>query len=153
MRTCVHGHECECKELDGKTRPLTWYCPALKKKMNKPWTDLCRKRGGGHYELWKYGTHEPSPKAVPLGPGPGTELLKMLDKPVKILGFLLRINMNGCGCAACARQMNAWGVAGCRERLDEITDHLQATAKRTKMPFNRPAAKALIEMAIRRAEK
>jgi hypothetical protein len=92
--------------------------------------------------------------------GPGTELLKMLNPPkmlkapLKLLGFVLRVKNIECAgsCIAYARKMNAWGVAGCRERIEEIADHLEAQAKKLTMPFNRRVAKVLVRLAIRRAE-
>ena len=87
--------------------------------------------------------------------GPGTELHKKLKRPLKVLGFLWRVPIDtGCGgCARYARKMNAWGCAGCRERIDKIADHLRKQAKKQDLPFNRPIAKLLIYRAIRRAEK
>ena len=85
--------------------------------------------------------------------GPGTELLKLLDKPIKILGFLFRIDLSKCDCRRYARQMDEWGVVGCRRRILEIVDHLQRQAKRQRMLFNRRVARILIRRAIRRAEK
>lgn len=54
----------------------------------------------------------------PLDKGPGTELKNLLSK--------LNINPGpSCDCNARARQMDQWGVQGCRERLDEIVGFLK----------------------------
>jgi hypothetical protein len=47
------------------------------------------------------------------GFGPGFELMAMF-------GELKIPEPPGCGCKSKARQMNRWGVAGCREHVDEI---------------------------------
>jgi hypothetical protein len=53
--------------------------------------------------------------------GPGRELLDLFAE----LGIKPR---KECGCKAYARQMNQWGVAGCRDRRGEIVAHLQSQA-------------------------
>lgn len=35
------------------------------------------------------------------------------------------MHSSGCGCDAFARQMDAWGVTGCRQRREEIVTHLR----------------------------
>lgn len=83
--------------------------------------------------------------------GPGTELHKLLSR--------LRIDTTeGCGCLSRIRQMDAWGVDGCRERLDEIAGWLVEEAGRRNWPASKwwatkQAAKVLVRWAIRRASK
>ena len=55
--------------------------------------------------------------------GPGEELRLLLRE----LGLRGR---SGCYCASLARGMNAWGVAGCRERRGEIVAHLRRAQAR-----------------------
>jgi len=96
----------------------------------------------------------PRPKKPP-ATGPGTELAKLLKMPLRVLGSLWRVNV-GSGCLTCydyAAEMNRWGVAGCRERLEEIVDRLQEEAKLLGLPFTRRGASFLVRLAIRRAEK
>lgn len=57
-----------------------------------------------------------------LGYGPGTELMKLLES----LGIKKKA---GCGCAAKAEEMDRWGVAGCRQRREEIAGWLRENAK------------------------
>jgi hypothetical protein len=57
----------------------------------------------------------------PARPGPGSHLKAILAK----------MGVPPCqSCAEYAAQMDGWGVAGCRERLEEIVAHLEAEAKR-----------------------
>ena len=51
--------------------------------------------------------------AVINGHGPGSQLWKLLES----LGVK---HTNSCSCISRAEQMNAWGVAGCRDHRDEI---------------------------------
>jgi len=55
--------------------------------------------------------------------GPGRELeqiFEQLEIPYK----------ESCGCAAYARQMDLWGVAGCFEHFDEIVERLRTNAEK-----------------------
>lgn len=53
--------------------------------------------------------------------GPGRKLEEMFQE--------LKIEyQEACGCAAYARQMDAWGVAGCRENFEEIVKRLRTNA-------------------------
>ena len=63
-----------------------------------------------------------------------------------------------CGCADKIAQMNAWGVVGCREHLNEIIGWLVAKAREDKWKLaNVPGAETLIRLmvtrAIRKAER
>lgn len=53
--------------------------------------------------------------------GPGTELLDL----IKRLGIQ---EVPGCGCGGLASTMNGWGIAGCRERREEIITVLRKNA-------------------------
>jgi hypothetical protein len=64
-------------------------------------------------------------KATAPTSGPGTELKALLGE----LGFSAR---SGCGCDDKARQMDAWGVAGCQARRTEILDWLRAEQAKRK---------------------
>ena len=64
-------------------------------------------------------TNKPTPKPPSLekklGSGPGTELSKLIPKALE---------HKGCGCKNFAKKMNRWGVDGCKQRFDQIVDHL-----------------------------
>src|SRR5688572_97818 len=64
-----------------------------------------------------------APGAEARGPGaaaggPGTELKRLLAE-------LFLVASPGCACNKKAMQMDAWGVAGCRERREEIVGWLR----------------------------
>lgn len=79
--------------------------------------------------------------------GSGTELKKLLSwwfEPD-----------TSCDCDTRAMQMNAWGVDGCRERLEQIVDWLlEAAAKRglPHGPLTRHVIRRLVRRAIHNAE-
>lgn len=94
---------------------------------------------------------------------PGTELKKLLA----MLGFTAK---SGCKCNSKARQMDTWGVAGCRAHEDEIVAWLREEQKKAgwlekagavrraaanAMTFLNPLdpAGSLVREAIRRAER
>lgn len=82
----------------------------------------------------------------------------------------LRVTMSCFGCASLERRMNAWGVAGCRERLATIVDELEGRLSKidlvTKiqgrlvaarhgygvLKSNRDVLTAIVNEAIRRGE-
>ncbi|KKK62536.1 hypothetical protein LCGC14_3003360 [marine sediment metagenome] len=106
-----------------------------------------------------------SPTPRPPQEGPGTELLKLLGAPVKVLRWVRWLRpvkewyrrrkktKKGCAgsCLAYARLMNAWGVDGCRARMDEIVDHLESQTAEEGIVFERRAARLMVRLAIRRA--
>ena len=82
--------------------------------------------------------------------GPGTELSKLLPK---------QLERAACSCKDYANKMNKWGVAGCKNRFDEIVEYL--VHKGNINPLlgwipsfaTRPVAKRLLTIAIDRAAK
>lgn len=84
-----------------------------------------------------------SPPEV-VGEGPGTELTKMLSWFAK--------DTPGCKCRDRANTMNIWGVQGCRNNIETILDWLEEAAKERSIPFIRPLARSLVNLAINRAE-
>lgn len=69
--------------------------------------------------------------------GPGTELKQLLVS----LGIT---EATGCGCAGHVRQMNTWGVEGCREHFAEIRQWLiESAAKTSWLDKARAAGNAL----------
>ncbi len=54
----------------------------------------------------------------PAAKGPGTEATLLLSS----LGIA---PLGGCTCKAFARQMDRWGVVGCREHMEEILTHFR----------------------------
>lgn len=70
----------------------------------------------------------------PLGEGPGTQLTQLFDSH----------KFPKCQqCERLARQMNAWGVSGCREHFEEIVMDILPRA-RTWLKANKPWAQALL---------
>ncbi|KKL23271.1 hypothetical protein LCGC14_2427090, partial [marine sediment metagenome] len=135
---CPYDQVSECHgPQDGS---LWWECPVHGARLTEAWTKLCL-RDLAYYTRWKDGPREAATARPTVQRGPGTELLKMLKTPVAVLKFLreareflLRRQNKKRGCAdSCityARKMDAWGVAGCRDRLEKIVDHLEAQASR-----------------------
>jgi hypothetical protein len=83
--------------------------------------------------------------------GPGTELTELL----KSYGIEEK---SGCSCRAVARQMDQWGVDGCRQQknLDWIVERVKENAKKYSWFLRLPAMITLplaISMAIERAAK
>ena len=78
--------------------------------------------------------------------GPGWHLAQALDA----LGFRETIE---CGCNSKATQMNRWGPAGCRERLEEITGWLREAAEQAGVTIVETAIRDLVVAAIDQAER
>lgn len=83
--------------------------------------------------------------------GPGTELRRL----VKECGLK---ELSGCGCASKARQMDRWGIGGCREHRAEIIGWLEQSAATASWGDALKVAAhgylsvgALVDEAIRRA--
>ena len=79
--------------------------------------------------------------------GPGTELAALL----KTIG--IDAKEKGCSCRSHARRMDNWGPEKCRQEIETILGWLQTEAKKRKLPFIKAAAKQVVLLAIRRAEK
>lgn len=82
--------------------------------------------------------------------GPGTELHRMLSRWFD--------TTDGCGCDMYACKMNLWGYAGCRERIEQITERLVGEATKRKLPMaTNPmcywVARKLATRAIDKAER
>lgn len=80
--------------------------------------------------------------------GPGTELKKLLS-------WWFEPNAS-CDCDTRAMQMNAWGVAGCRERSETIVDWLLSAASERGLPhgpLTRHVTRRLVKRAIHNAEQ
>jgi hypothetical protein len=83
--------------------------------------------------------------------GPGTELTELL----KSYGIAEK---SGCSCRAVARQMDQWGVDGCRQQknFDWIVERVKENAKKYSWFVRLPAMITLplvITIAIERARK
>ena len=82
--------------------------------------------------------------------GVGAELKKLIPQ---------QLAHKGCGCNNYAIKMNKWGIDGCKERFDEIVDHLVNQSKDTAIfgwvpsSATKVVAKKLLQTAIDRAEK
>lgn len=83
-------------------------------------------------------------KPTELGPGPGTELKKILS--------WFAVDTPSCKCTDRANLMNVWGPEGCRNNINTILDWLQEEANNRGMPFVKAIAKQLVLLAISRAE-
>ena len=79
--------------------------------------------------------------------GPGTELAKLLQ----MIG--INAKEKGCGCRSHAKRMDQWGPEKCRKEIETVLGWLQTEAKKRKLPFVKAAAKQVVLLAIRRAEK
>jgi hypothetical protein len=84
--------------------------------------------------------------AVPITPGPGTELKALL----KTIGITAKPN---CSCNKRAKVMDEKGCDWCEENIDEIDGWLAEESKKRKLPYLSLAGKTLIRLAIRRARK
>ena len=79
--------------------------------------------------------------------GPGTELAALL----KTIG--IDAKEKGCKCKSHAKRMDREGPQWCRDNIETILGWLQTEAKKRKLPFIKAAAKQVVLLAIRRAEK
>lgn len=71
-----------------------------------------------------------------------------------ILAFWFRIKSHsGCNCDELAAEMDANGPEWCRANIETIVDNMKWNARALKITFNRPAARLLVNLAIRRAER
>jgi len=82
----------------------------------------------------------------PASSGPGTELKRLLSwigiKPSR-----------ECSCTRRALLMDHQGCEWCRQNLKQIVGWLREEAENRKLPFSETAARLLIRLAIRRAER
>lgn len=83
------------------------------------------------------------------GPGPGTELSKLIEKMIGATAFA------GCGCTNHIAQMNAWGVDGCKANISMIVGWLKVEFSKMAPGLEFPVeeATALVEQAIENSEK
>jgi hypothetical protein len=86
------------------------------------------------------------PVDVSAGPGPGTELKKLLGK------FGITPDA-GCSCNSRAATMNQWGANVCEQRIDEIVAWLREEAVKRGLPFLDFAARVVVKKAISNARK
>lgn len=78
-----------------------------------------------------------------IGPGPGTELKKLLAS----IGIHATPT---CKCNKMAKKMNEWGQESLNH-IEEIVDVMEETAKARGLPFVRLGGKALVRLACMRA--
>ena len=86
--------------------------------LNAEWVERHRHKR----ELWPIRECKRSAKATRLA-DPGDHLHTLIAR------YFSTESSTGCGCGSMISQMNAWGVVGCREHLDEIIDHMLSQAK------------------------
>lgn len=77
----------------------------------------------------------------PIDDGPGSEL-KAIIAELGLAGDA------GCGCEAMARQMNVWGVCGCREHHAQIVAQLRKAAAKKGWLAKLAAAKAAVAAGL-----
>lgn len=105
-------------------------------------------KSGAVAVVGKFGEYiERETKIVPsLTGGAGSELKKLLS--------WLRISADGtCNCEEHAAEMDQRGTQWCRDNIATIVGWLKAAAAKRRIVFNRPAAYALVRLAIMRAER
>lgn len=138
--------------------PLAGFCERHGIEKTEQFRELCR-TNPKYFQAWEEGrgprqTGAEKTAAVSLArsrrpkpEGPGTELRRLIaDRGYKIHG--------GCGCKSKIRKMDSWGVAGCRDRLDEITGWLVDAAKQAgwlnRLAVSTPGASTLARREIRK---
>ena len=140
-------NNCQCRIEDA---PL--FCERHGVQKGRRWVELCQ-RGDNYWQAWEEsrgpgqggGTrtrqHPPRPRH-----GPGDELSRMLS-------WIGLKYMRNCKCSARASQMNKWGPDKCLEEIETILGWLEQEAGKRKLPFVKPAARAMVKLAIRRSRK
>jgi len=93
----------------------------------------------------KYALGKPRPEPD-IGPGPGTELKKLLAS----IGIHASPT---CKCNTMAKRMNEWGPDESLRHIDEIVDVMEETAKKRGLPFVRLGGRALVRLACTRARR
>lgn len=149
-------------ELVGQHIPaLRSTCEYCLTKCKTPKSDNEAVRGLINHRLYEIKTYtmqltedrlkqKPITKEQKLGEGVGTEISKLIPK---------QLEHTGCGCKDYAKKMNRWGVEGCKQRFDEIVEHLvQKGSSNPLMGWipsiaTRVVAKKLLTRAIQSAEK
>lgn len=138
------GMKCEC--------PISGFCERHQVNKTDHLHDLCQNRPG-YFELWESGKGPLQSKAERSRPrtkqrttGPGRHLkLILADKGYKV-------KSSGCNCNDKAAKMDAWGVERCRERIDEIADWLEESARKAgwleRLAVTMPVIKGLARKQI-----
>jgi len=88
----------------------------------------------------------PHPTPPPPSQGVGTELKALLSR----IGL---VEKSGCNCNRRRLEMDGHGIPWCRENLDTIVAWLREEAEKRGLPFVDFAARQIVRLAIRRAEK
>ena len=107
---------CECE--------LAGYCDRHRIHKTDRMVHLCE-HNDDYWEKWeieKFGKPLEKQAVKPRRGGPGTELKKLIAAK----GY--QIKSQGCGCSDRAKQMDRWGVARCREKIDKIVKWLEESA-------------------------
>lgn len=124
------SRECSCPRPEGG-RPFV--CPTWRRTFTDRHWQICSGQTDprlpvvtpttrmAYLALWA-GAPERAAVARPPRHGPGTELKALLAE--------LGIQPDGCDCEKRARQMDRWGVDGCRERFGQIVVWLRGEYER-----------------------
>jgi hypothetical protein len=83
--------------------------------------------------------------------GAGTELKRILRRPIAILGWL-GFDFSRCRCDERALIMDLEGPRWCRANVETIVEWLREAAQQFHLPFSYRGARFIILRAIRRAE-
>ncbi len=104
----------DCSELPGRLRQICDGTAGVSEEKRQLYIKRWKAVG---WQRPSYAKPEPAPKH-----GPGTELEAILKERGHTVA-------RDCGCRDKIAQMNRWGVDGCRENIDTITDWLIDAAK------------------------
>jgi len=129
-------------------------CVLYKDKDGFTFCGVCGKRYGKSTSLsavasCKKKQRKPLTIEQQIGQGPGTELKKLIP------GFL---EHKSCGCKDFAKNMNVWGVEGCKENKQQIVDRLVSESKKrfglNLIPkiFTTIVAEKMVDDAIKKYE-
>jgi hypothetical protein len=131
------------------------YCPVYKRYMGAREQQICSgqvltpERQARYRAMWSGEPYLPfgRPSISAQGPGrPGAELKALLES----LGIQA---IGSCACDARAAMMDAYGPEWCRQNSETVVSWLRDEASARSLPFVDFAARQLVKIAIRRAER
>jgi hypothetical protein len=112
-----------CTEQAEPRQAVNQVTVSLALKVHPPksseWTAIYEQHGQHLRRDTRSETHRQQLAAIMAGTGPGSQLWRLLER----LGVQ---HSPDCGCLSRAKQMNAWGVAGCRAARAEIVGWMEA---------------------------
>jgi len=162
MPSEIPATDCRCP---GPEEGQRWFfCERHQVRKTASYLRLCQSKPA-YFAAWEEG-RGPGQKQ-PIAPlridpleeapaGVGTELKAIFKRMLRLIGRVwpAALEFDGCGgCGHLAGIMNAWGPAGCRERMDLILEQIEGRARAHGLPFSRFIVRKQIILAIRRAER